>query len=37
LAASFRTGADSYVADSILDEGVIRTLAEAADLLEIEP
>ena len=37
LAASFRAGGATYVADSILDEGGIRALAEAADLLEIEP
>jgi hypothetical protein len=32
-----RTGVATVVADSILDEGGIRTLAAAADLLEIEP
>jgi hypothetical protein len=31
------TGVATYVEYSTLDEGVIRALAEAADLLEIEP
>jgi hypothetical protein len=32
-----RTGGATVVADTILAEGVIRALAEAADLLETEP
>jgi hypothetical protein len=37
LGASFRTGVANYVADSSLDEGGIRALAEAADLFEGGP
>ncbi len=36
VAAPFRTGIGTYVADSILDEGVVRALAEATDLLAAE-
>jgi len=37
LAAISRTGIPTHGEHSILDEGIIRALAEAADLLEIEP
>jgi hypothetical protein len=37
LGAISRIDDATAVADSILNEGVIRALSEAADLLEIEP
>lgn len=37
LGASSRTGVDTVIADSILDEGVIRASAEADGPLEVKP